>query len=117
MSAKIIITVTLAAFIVSVAALSVGGKEWLHSMEQADATVSYLDLARQATQKRAYAEADAYYKQALNFAATTENSVENESVALAGYSEFLRMKRNPLKDLKMAQKLDERALALRQKTN
>lgn len=116
MSPKTILFATLAVFILAVAGLSIGGKDVLHSMEQADATVSYLDLARQATEKRRYEQADAYYKQALKFAEQTSRRDQNLCLALGCYADFLRIKRNPLKDPKVAQSLDERARGLRVKT-
>lgn len=116
MSPKRILIASLAVFIVAVAALTIGGKHLLSSMEQADATISYLDLARQATDKRRYEQADAYYKQALNFAGQTESKADNLALALGCYSDFLRLKRNPIKDVKLAKTLDERARVLQHKT-
>ncbi len=115
-SAKTVLVISLAAFILSVVGLSVAGKGLLQGMQQADATVSLLDLARQATTARSYEKADAYYQQAINFAETTQDRSSNVTLALGSYVDFLRMKRNPLKDVKLALKLEERALALRMQT-
>jgi hypothetical protein len=62
MSPKNLTIAMLAVFVVGVVALTLGGKHFLQNLEQADATVSYLDLARQATQQRQFEQADAYYK-------------------------------------------------------
>lgn len=116
MSPKAVVISTLVAFILGVVGLSTFGKGFLVSLEQADTTVGYLDLARQSTQKRDYRKADEYYKQALNFAETTDQRAENLAAAMVAYGEFLRMKRNPLKDVKLAAQFDEKARALRQRT-
>jgi ABC-type molybdate transport system substrate-binding protein len=116
MSAKHIAIGALAVFMLAVAALTMGGRQMLQTLEQADATVSYLDLARQSTQQRQYEQADAYYKQACNYAATTVKKRENMALALTQYSEFLRKKRNPLKNEERAKELEQRAVALSQQT-
>lgn len=113
MSAKHVVIGALIAFFVSVAALSFFGKDMLRSMEQADATISFLDLARQASDSRQYEKANDFYKQAIKYAESTSKRNENLVLALGCYSDFLRNKRNPLKDQTLAKALDERARALR----
>ena len=116
MSAKNIAIGALAVFMLAVAGLTLGGRHLLQGLEQADATISYLDLARQSTQRREYQQADAYYKQALSYAATTEKKRENMTLALTQYSEFLRKKRNPLQNEIRAKELEQQAVALSQQT-
>lgn len=114
MSPRKLVLAALSVFVLGVVALTIGGKPFLHDLEQADATISYLDLARQATLHRQYELADEYYQQAITYAARTTKPRENEVVALDEYSKFFRIKRNPLKDVKRADELRDRALAISQ---
>jgi hypothetical protein len=112
MTPRNLVIATLAVFILGVAGLTFGGKNFLQGLEQADATISFLDMARQATQHRDYQQADGFYKQAISFAQTTDKRRENMVLALGAYSDFLRLKRNPLKDVKRAHSLEVQALAI-----
>lgn len=112
MSPKKLAIGTLTLFVVAVAALAVGGKPFLRSLEQADVTVGYIDLARQSTQKREYGQAAQYYDKAVNTAKVSDPRSGALSVALDAYSKFLVLKRNPLKDEKRAQQLEKQAVAV-----
>lgn len=115
MSPKAVAIGFLSAFVVGVSALTLGGKQILHSIEQADTTIGYLDLARQATEKRNYPQADEYYKQALKFAEQSDKPTDNVPLVLGCYSDFLRLKRNPLRDVKRANEIDTMAQAMHRK--
>jgi hypothetical protein len=111
MSPKKLAIGTLALFAISVVALSVGGKGFLRQLQQEDVTVGYIDLARQATQKREYNQASQYYDKAVDSAKAVDPRSGTLSVALDAYSKFLQIKRNPLKDVNRAEQLEKQAVA------
>jgi hypothetical protein len=111
MKAKYIAVATFVAFVIGVGTLSIFGGKFLHQVDNCDTTVSYLDLARQATESRDYDTADAMYKQALIYA-RRDPTGQSENAMLLGYAKFAILYRH---DMALAQQLHDRAAELRRK--
>ena len=110
MSAKNILIASAAAFILGVWALSAFGNGFLQQMSMCDTTVSYLDLARQAADRRDYAQADAMYKQALMYARQNDPTGQAEGAMLLTYAKFAYEKKH---DRALAVRLQQRAMELK----
>jgi hypothetical protein len=106
------ILASIVVFALGVWALTNFGKQFMTQLDVCDATVSYLDLARQASDHRQYEQADKYYKQALIFARQNDSTGQAEYAMLLTYAKFSFEKRH---DLKLATELQERAAQLRKK--
>ena len=82
------------AFGAGVYALCAYGGGFLKQMSVCDTTVSYLDLARQASDHGDYATADTMYKQALNYARQNDPSGQAENAMLLSYAKFAYEKKH-----------------------
>lgn len=112
-SAQKILIGTAAVFITAVCGLSVYGGTFLKQVAVCDTEVCYLDLARQASDRRDYATADQMYERALNYARTHDTTGQAENAMLLTYANYALQKRND-KQLYLA--LRNRANELKKKT-
>jgi hypothetical protein len=110
MMAKYVVLATFVAFVLGVSVLSIYGGSFLHQVADCDTTVSYLDLARQATDRRDYITADAMYKQALMYARQSDPTGQSENAMLLIYAKFAILQRH---DPALAKELHDRAAVLR----
>lgn len=92
-------------FIGSVILLTIFGGKLLRQFEDGDVIVGYVDMARQAAQKRNYVEAEGFYRQAMQSSGLVP---ETRAFALLSYAEFLRKR----KRMDEAAKLEREAYAL-----
>ena len=105
-SAKSVAIGALVVFTMAVGGLCIFGQGFLHRLNVADATVEYVDLARQATEKRNYPLAEALYKQALIFARKQDRSGEDAGFVAREYAYFAC---NKLKNKKLAAQIEAEA--------
>lgn len=100
---RINVPVTIAAliglFIVGVIALSVFGKPLLAELSLDNATVGYVDLARQAATKRDYTKAESLYREAISNAERVSPDGANTVFALVTYAEYLKTRKRPAEAL------------------
>lgn len=92
-------------FVGSVVLLTMFGGKLLREFSEGDVIVGYVDMARQAVQKRDYAGAEEFYNHALQ---ASSKEPETRAFALLSYAEFLRKR----KRMDEAAKLEKEAYAL-----
>ena len=88
MSASRLVVATAIAFVLGVCGLCLFGKPFLARMDAADTTVCYLDLARQAGDRRDYKQAEQLYEQAFIFAREHDNNKQMQTAVLEAYLKF-----------------------------
>jgi hypothetical protein len=113
-SAQKALLVTTAIFAGGLWALNAYGGAFLHQMSVCDTEVSYLDLARQASEHEDYATADAMYKQALNYAKANDPTGQAENAMLLSYAKFALEKKH---DTKLFLELQSRAQELKRRAS
>jgi basic membrane lipoprotein Med (substrate-binding protein (PBP1-ABC) superfamily) len=88
MNARSIAVATAITFAAGVFGLLTFGRGLMNKLDDADTTVCYLDLARQASDKRDYAQAQSLYEAALSFARNHDHNRQMQKAVLDSYLKF-----------------------------